>query len=131
MVCIPYEHFHLNDLWLCQHLEDTSNYVACPEGGEPGLDAAAAGVAVEAVNLETETPEAVNDILKRCQGFAIGSPTLGGHMPTQVLTGLQQPCMMGLCPCTERMSPCRGPLPWYGTCLWWLAACSLIASACR
>ena len=49
--------------------------------------ASVAGVAVEAINLETEEPETATDIIKRSQGFAIGSPTLGGHMPTQVCAG--------------------------------------------
>ena len=47
-----------------------------------------AGVGAECVNLETATPEEVDAALERCAGFAVGSPTLGGHMPTQVLAGL-------------------------------------------
>ncbi|GFR44040.1 hypothetical protein Agub_g5200 [Astrephomene gubernaculifera] len=42
------------------------------------------GVAVEAVNLETASLEEVAAAVGRSQGFVLGSPTLGGHMPTLV-----------------------------------------------
>lgn len=47
-----------------------------------------AGVGAEAVNLEDAPLSEVEAALRRCAGFAIGSPTLGGHMPTQVTTAL-------------------------------------------
>ena len=50
----------------------------------PWLDRATkAGVGVETLNLENEELDGVLSALKRCKGFVIGSPTLGGHMPTQ------------------------------------------------
>lgn len=42
------------------------------------------GVGVETLNLENASLDDVNDAASRSSGFAIGSPTLGGHMPTQV-----------------------------------------------
>ena len=42
------------------------------------------GVGVETLNLEVSGVDDVNSALARSQGFIIGSPTLGGHMPTQV-----------------------------------------------
>ncbi|KAG2496624.1 hypothetical protein HYH03_005445 [Edaphochlamys debaryana] len=42
------------------------------------------GVAVETINLETASLDEVAEVMKRTQGFVLGSPTLGGHMPTQV-----------------------------------------------
>ena len=47
-----------------------------------------AGVGAEAVNLEDASLDEVEAALARSSGFAIGSPTLGGHMPTQVTTAL-------------------------------------------
>jgi flavorubredoxin/flavin reductase (DIM6/NTAB) family NADH-FMN oxidoreductase RutF len=47
-----------------------------------------AGVGVEAIDLETAAPDAVRAALTRAAGFAVGSPTLGGHLPTQVVTAL-------------------------------------------
>ena len=41
------------------------------------------GVGVETLNLENEELDDVVSAVKRCKGFVIGSPTLGGHMPTQ------------------------------------------------
>lgn len=46
------------------------------------------GVAVETLNLETATLEEVEAALRRSRAFVIGSPTLGGHMPTQVQVAL-------------------------------------------
>lgn len=46
------------------------------------------GVAVELINCEfTDTTE-IQTVIEKCDGFVIGSPTLGGHMPTQVQTAL-------------------------------------------
>ena len=42
------------------------------------------GVGVETLNLEVATLDEVVDTIKRSAGFVVGSPTLGGHMPTQV-----------------------------------------------
>jgi flavorubredoxin/flavin reductase (DIM6/NTAB) family NADH-FMN oxidoreductase RutF len=47
-----------------------------------------AGVAVESVNCETTEPDEIKAILEKCDGFVIGSPTLGGHAPTQIQTAL-------------------------------------------
>ncbi|KAK9816862.1 hypothetical protein WJX72_006273 [[Myrmecia] bisecta] len=47
-----------------------------------------AGVAVETVNLESTPLEEVSAIVNQSAGFVIGSPTLGGHMPTQVAAAL-------------------------------------------
>lgn len=47
-----------------------------------------AGVAVESLNCEFSTPEEVAELIRRTDGFTIGSPTLGGHMPTPVKTAL-------------------------------------------
>ncbi|CAA9588522.1 NAD(P)H-quinone oxidoreductase chain 5 [uncultured Synechococcales cyanobacterium] len=47
-----------------------------------------AGVAVEAINCEVAAPEEIREAAEKCAGFIIGSPTLGGHMPTPVQTAL-------------------------------------------
>ncbi|KAG0569774.1 hypothetical protein KC19_6G115700 [Ceratodon purpureus] len=41
-----------------------------------------AGVGVESVNAEICSSEEITSIIKACNGFVVGSPTLGGHMPT-------------------------------------------------
>jgi len=46
--------------------------------------AAAPGVGVETLNLEVATLDEVSETIARSAGFVVGSPTLGGHMPTQV-----------------------------------------------
>lgn len=46
------------------------------------------GVGVETLNLEIAGIDEVEAALARSAGFIIGSPTLGGHMPTQVQTAL-------------------------------------------
>jgi flavorubredoxin/flavin reductase (DIM6/NTAB) family NADH-FMN oxidoreductase RutF len=48
----------------------------------------AAEIAVEAINCEQTDPNALIDILNQCDGFIIGSPTLGGHAPVQIQTAL-------------------------------------------
>ncbi|MDG2989659.1 diflavin flavoprotein [Candidatus Synechococcus calcipolaris G9] len=48
----------------------------------------AAGLQVESVNCEAASPEEIQAIVSDADGFVIGSPTLGGHMPTQVQTAL-------------------------------------------
>ncbi|EFN57640.1 hypothetical protein CHLNCDRAFT_57191 [Chlorella variabilis] len=47
-----------------------------------------AGVGVETLNLEQAGQDELEAALDRCSGFVLGSPTLGGHMPTQVQTAL-------------------------------------------
>jgi flavorubredoxin/flavin reductase (DIM6/NTAB) family NADH-FMN oxidoreductase RutF len=47
-----------------------------------------AGVAVESINCEFADPTEIEAAVQKCDGFIIGSPTLGGHMPTQVQTAL-------------------------------------------
>src|SRR5919199_2032451 len=49
---------------------------------------AKAGVAVESINCEFTDPAEIQAAVEKCDGFIIGSPTLGGHMPTQVQTAL-------------------------------------------
>ncbi len=47
-----------------------------------------AGVGVESINCEFTAPAEIQAAVERSDGFIIGSPTLGGHMPTQVQTAL-------------------------------------------
>lgn len=42
------------------------------------------GVGVSTINLELTPLDEVVAAIKRADGFTIGSPTLGGHMPTPV-----------------------------------------------
>lgn len=49
---------------------------------------AAAQVTVEAINCEQTDPNTLIDTLNQCDGFIIGSPTLGGHAPIQIQTAL-------------------------------------------
>lgn len=48
----------------------------------------AAQVAVEAINCELADPNTLIDTLNQCDGFIMGSPTLGGHAPIQIQTAL-------------------------------------------
>jgi flavorubredoxin len=43
---------------------------------------------VETLNLEVVTLDDVLKAVAKSAGFVIGSPTLGGHMPTQVNSSL-------------------------------------------
>ena len=43
-----------------------------------------AGIGINTLNLETMSLEEVSKAVAESAGFVIGSPTLGGHMPTQV-----------------------------------------------
>ncbi|MFP4694622.1 MAG: diflavin flavoprotein [Halothece sp.] len=45
-------------------------------------------VAVESINCEFASPEEITKAIQTCDGFIIGSPTLGGHPPTQIQTAL-------------------------------------------
>ncbi len=47
-----------------------------------------AGVQVESINCETAADSEVRQALGDCDGFVIGSPTLGGHAPTPIQTAL-------------------------------------------
>ncbi|BAY79541.1 flavin reductase domain-containing protein (plasmid) [Nostoc linckia NIES-25] len=46
------------------------------------------GVNVESINCEFAEPAEITRIIEACDGFIIGSPTLGGHAPTQIQTAL-------------------------------------------
>jgi flavorubredoxin/flavin reductase (DIM6/NTAB) family NADH-FMN oxidoreductase RutF len=45
-------------------------------------------VAVESINCEQADPTEITRALELCDGFIIGSPTLGGHAPAQIQTAL-------------------------------------------
>jgi flavorubredoxin/flavin reductase (DIM6/NTAB) family NADH-FMN oxidoreductase RutF len=47
-----------------------------------------AGVYVESLNCEYANPEDIAAAVEACDSFIIGSPTLGGHAPTQIQTAL-------------------------------------------
>jgi flavorubredoxin/flavin reductase (DIM6/NTAB) family NADH-FMN oxidoreductase RutF len=47
-----------------------------------------AGVGVESLNAEVAQPEEITAAIEKCAGFIFGSPTLGGHAPTQIQTAL-------------------------------------------
>jgi flavorubredoxin len=46
------------------------------------------GVAVESINCEYAKSADIQEAIEKCDGFIIGSPTLGGHAPTQIQTAL-------------------------------------------
>ena len=45
-------------------------------------------IAVELINCEYAKSSEIQESLEKCDGFIIGSPTLGGHAPTQIQTAL-------------------------------------------
>ena len=47
-----------------------------------------AGVRVESINAEFAEPEEIKESITKAAGFIMGSPTLGGHAPTQIQTAL-------------------------------------------
>lgn len=47
-----------------------------------------AGAAVELINCEAAETAEIQAAVEKCDGFIIGSPTLGGHAPTQIQTAL-------------------------------------------
>jgi len=47
-----------------------------------------AGVGVESINCEVADPEEIRAAVEKAEGFVMGSPTLGGHAPTQIQTAL-------------------------------------------
>jgi flavorubredoxin/flavin reductase (DIM6/NTAB) family NADH-FMN oxidoreductase RutF len=53
-----------------------------------GLGLSNNNVYVESIDCEYASTEAVVAAVDRCDGFVIGSPTLGGHAPTQIQTAL-------------------------------------------
>ncbi|MEM9926641.1 MAG: diflavin flavoprotein [Cyanobacteria bacterium P01_D01_bin.50] len=46
------------------------------------------GVNVESINCESADTEEITRVVEACDGLIIGSPTLGGHAPTQIQTAL-------------------------------------------
>ncbi len=46
------------------------------------------GVAVESINCELASSAEITSAIQACDGFIIGSPTLGGHAPTQIQMAL-------------------------------------------
>lgn len=46
------------------------------------------GLAVESINCELADSEEITRAVESCDGFIIGSPTLGGHAPIQIQTAL-------------------------------------------
>ena len=47
-----------------------------------------AGVRVESINAEFASNTEIQTAIENCDGFVFGSPTLGGHAPTQIQTAL-------------------------------------------
>ncbi|MEO0459021.1 MAG: diflavin flavoprotein, partial [Cyanobacteria bacterium P01_A01_bin.114] len=47
-----------------------------------------ADVAVESINAESADPADIKSAVEKAAGFLMGSPTLGGHAPTQIQTAL-------------------------------------------
>ena len=47
-----------------------------------------AGVSVESINAEFAEPDDIKAAISKAAGFIMGSPTLGGHAPTQIQTAL-------------------------------------------
>jgi flavorubredoxin/flavin reductase (DIM6/NTAB) family NADH-FMN oxidoreductase RutF len=47
-----------------------------------------AGVRVESINAEFASSEEIKTAIQACDGFIFGSPTLGGHAPTQIQSAL-------------------------------------------
>ncbi|MEM9136965.1 MAG: diflavin flavoprotein [Cyanobacteria bacterium P01_F01_bin.42] len=47
-----------------------------------------AGIQVNAVNCEHANVEEMTAVIEKADGFVIGSPTLGGHAPTQIQSAL-------------------------------------------
>ncbi|BAQ61095.1 NAD(P)H-quinone oxidoreductase chain 5 [Geminocystis sp. NIES-3708] len=47
-----------------------------------------AGVRIESINAEFANSEEIKTAIQQCDGFIFGSPTLGGHAPTQIQSAL-------------------------------------------
>ena len=82
----------------CQHQTQRSLRVALLYASAYGntakiADAIAKGlteanVAVESINCEFTSPNTIAQTMETCDGFIIGSPTLGGHAPVQIQIAL-------------------------------------------
>jgi flavin reductase (DIM6/NTAB) family NADH-FMN oxidoreductase RutF len=72
-----------------------------------------AGAAAVQLNAEFATPEEVAALVDKCDGFMVGSPTLGGHMPTPVKAALGAILRL---PAAARAKPCGvfGSFGWSG-----------------
>ena len=65
-------------------------------------------VAVESIDCERTEPAEITRALEACDGFLIGTPTLGGHAPAQIQTAL------GLVLSTARKTKLAGVFGSYG-----------------
>ena len=77
-----------------------------------------AGIAVETLNLEVDSVDDALKAVKESKGFIIGSPTLGGHLPTQASvpsTMAARLCCAVLC-CNVIQKPCSCWGSWTGDC---------------
>ncbi|MGB3491934.1 MAG: flavin reductase, partial [Elainellaceae cyanobacterium] len=70
-----------------------------------------AGARVESINCEATDPKDIPAIAEKCEGFVIGSPTLGGHAPTQVQTALGT--LLSNVP-TDKLAGVFGSFGWSG-----------------
>ena len=70
-----------------------------------------ADVAVESINCESTPPETIAQQIKACDGFIIGSPTLGGHAPMQIQAALG--CILANVPKTK-LAGVFGSYGWSG-----------------
>ncbi len=70
-----------------------------------------AGAQVESINCEATDPKDIQAIAEKCDGFVIGSPTLGGHAPTQIQTALGT--LLSNVP-TDKLAGVFGSFGWSG-----------------
>jgi flavorubredoxin/flavin reductase (DIM6/NTAB) family NADH-FMN oxidoreductase RutF len=70
-----------------------------------------AGARVESINCEVTSPQEIQAIAEKCEGFVIGSPTLGGHAPTQIQTALGT--LLSNVP-TDKLAGVFGSFGWSG-----------------
>jgi flavorubredoxin/flavin reductase (DIM6/NTAB) family NADH-FMN oxidoreductase RutF len=72
-----------------------------------------AGAAAVQMNAEFATPEEIAALVEKSDGFMVGSPTLGGHMPTPVKSALGAILRL---PAGARAKPCGvfGSFGWSG-----------------
>lgn len=70
-----------------------------------------AGARVESINCEVTDPKDIQAIAEKCEGFVIGSPTLGGHAPTQIQTALGT--LLSNVP-TDKLAGVFGSFGWSG-----------------
>lgn len=64
-----------------------------------------AGIAVETLNLEVDSVDDALKAVKESKGFIIGSPTLGGHLPTQASVQSMTAAML-CCAVLSKQKPC-------------------------